>query len=61
MVQKKYLEKATSPNKQKWGGLIRGPFGAFSVFKAAADFATEWHNIQSNVKETFAHYTKYSN
>ena len=36
------------------GGLIRGPFGAFSVFIAAADVPAAWHNAHINVKETFS-------
>ena len=45
---------ATDASSQAWEGLIRGPFGAFSVFKAAADFPTAWHNAHINVKKTFA-------
>ena len=45
---------ATDASSQAWGGLIRGPFGAFSVFKAAADFPAAWHNPHINFKETFA-------
>ena len=45
---------ATDASSQARGGLIRGPFGAFSVFKAAADFPAAWHNAHINVKETFA-------
>ena len=45
---------ATDASSQAWGGLIRGLFGAFSVFKAAADFPAAWHNTHINVKETFA-------
>ena len=30
--------EATDASSQAWGGLIRGPFGAFSVFKASANF-----------------------
>ena len=45
---------ATDASSQAWGGLIRGPFGAFSVFQAAANFPAAWHNAQINVKETFA-------
>ena len=45
---------ATDASSQAWGGLIRGPFGAFSVFKAAADFPAAWHDTHINVKETFA-------
>ena len=44
---------ATDALFQARGGLIRGPFGAFSVFKAAADFPAAWHNAHINVKETF--------
>ena len=29
-------------------------FGAFSVFKTAADFPAEWHNAHINAKEMFA-------
>ena len=47
------ISGATDASSQAWGGLIRGPFGAFSVFKAAADFSVAWHNAHSNVKETF--------
>ena len=48
------ISGATDASSQAWGGLIRGPFGAFSVFKAAADFPAAWHNIHIKVKETFA-------
>ena len=48
------ISGATDISSQAWGGLIRGPFGAFSVFKAAADFPAAWHNAHINVKETFA-------
>ena len=48
------ISGATGASSQAWGGLIRGPFGAFSVFKAAADFPAAWHNVHINVKETFA-------
>ena len=48
------ISGATDASSQAWGGLIRGPFGAFSVFKAAADFLAAWHNAHINVKETFA-------
>ena len=47
---------ATDASSQVWGGLIRGLFGAFFVFKAAADFPAAWHNAHINVKETFALY-----
>ena len=33
---------------------LDGSFGAFSVFKAAADFPAAWRNAHINVKETFA-------
>ena len=48
------ISGATDVSSQAWGGLIRGSFGAFSVFKAAADFPAAWHNAHINVKETFA-------
>ena len=48
------ISRATDALSQVWGGLIRGPFGAFSVFKAAADFPAAWHNAHINIKETFA-------
>ena len=47
------ISGATDASSQAWGGLIRGPFGAFSVFKAAADFPAAWHSAHINVKETF--------
>ena len=48
------ISGATDASSQAWGGLIRGPFGAFFVFKATADFPAAWHNAHINVKETFA-------
>ena len=30
--------EVTDASSQAWGGLIKGSFGAFSVFKVAADF-----------------------
>ena len=48
------ISGATEASSQARGGLTRGPFGGFSVFKAAADFPTAWHNAHINVKETFA-------
>ena len=48
------ISETTDASSQAWGGLIKGPFGAFSVFKAAADFPAAWHNAHINVKETFA-------
>ena len=48
------ISGATDASSQARGGLIRGPFGAFSAFKAAADFPAAWHNAHINVKETFA-------
>ena len=48
------ISGATDASSQAWGGLIRGPSGAFSVFKAAADFPAAWHNAHINAKETFA-------
>ena len=47
------ISGATDASSQAWGGLIRGPFGAFAVFEAAADFPAAWHNAHINVKETF--------
>ena len=32
------ISGATDASSQAWGGLISGPFGAFSVFRAADDF-----------------------
>ena len=48
------ISGATDASSQAWGGLIRGSFGAFTVFKAAADFPAAWQNVHINVKETFA-------
>ena len=48
------ISGATDASSQARGGLIRGPFGAFSVFKASADCPAAWHNAHINVKETFA-------
>ena len=48
------ISGATDASSQAWGALIRGSFGAFTVFKAAADFPAAWHNAHINVKETFA-------
>ena len=48
------ISGAKDASSQAWGGLIRGPFGASSVFKAAADLPAAWHNAHINVKETFA-------
>ena len=45
---------ATDASSQAWGGLIRGPFGAFFIFKAAADFPAAWHNVHVNAEETLA-------
>ena len=45
---------ATDASCQIWGGLIRGPFGAFFVFTAAAEFPTEWYNAHNYLKVTFA-------
>ena len=47
------ISGATDASFQAWGGLIRGPFGAFFVFKAAVDFPAVWHNAHTNVNETF--------
>ena len=48
------ISGATDASSQARGGLVRGPFGAFSAFKAAADFPAAWHNAHTNAKETFA-------
>ena len=48
------ISAATDASSRGWGGLIRGLFGAFFVFKAAADIPAAWHNAPINVKETFA-------
>ena len=48
------ISGATDASSQAWGGLIRGPFGAFSVFKAAIDSPAAWHNAHVKVKEAFA-------
>ena len=48
------ISGATDASSQARGGLIRGPFGAFFVFKEAADFPAAWHNAHINVKETLA-------
>ena len=47
------ISGATGASSQARGGLIRGLFGAFPVFKAAADFPAAWHSAHINVKETF--------
>ena len=48
------ISGTTDASSQAWGGLIRGPFGAFFVFKAAADFPAALHNAHIKVKEAFA-------
>ena len=48
------ISGATDASSQARGGLIRGPFGAFSAFKAATDSPAARHNAHINVKETFA-------
>ena len=48
------ITRATDVSSQAWGGLIRGPFAAFSVFKEAVDFPVAWNNAHINVKEKFA-------
>ena len=48
------ISGATDASSQARGGLIRGPFGAFSAFKAATDFPAARHDAHINVKETFA-------
>ena len=50
------LTGATDASSSGWGGIVRGPFKSFSVFKAAADFAAVWIDVHINVKETFALY-----
>ena len=48
------ITEAKDASSQAWGGLIRGPFGAFFVFKAATDLPAAWHNARIDVKEAFA-------
>ena len=48
------ISGTTDASSQAWGGQIRGPFGAFFVFKAAGDFPAAWHNAHINVKQMFA-------
>ena len=48
------ISGATDASSQARGGLIRGPFGAFSAFKAVTDFPAARHNAHINIKETFA-------
>ena len=48
------LTGATDASSSGWGGIVRGPFKSFSVFKAAADFSAECIDVHINVKETFA-------
>ena len=48
------LAGATNASLSGWGGIVRGPFKYFSVFKAAADFPAEWIDVHINVEETFA-------
>ena len=47
------LTGATDDSSSGWGGIVRGPFKCFSVFKAAVDFLAEWRDVHINVKETF--------
>ena len=37
-----------------WGGIVRGPFKYFNVFKAVSDFPAKWIDVHINVNETFA-------
>ena len=48
------IKGTANPSSQAWGGLIRGPFDAISVFKAVADIPVACHNAHINVKESFA-------
>ena len=48
------LTGATDASSSGWGGIVRGPFKSFSVFKASADFPAEWIDVHISVKETFA-------
>ena len=45
---------ATDVSSSGRGGIVRGSFKSFHVFKAAADFPTEWIDVHINVKEIFA-------
>ena len=47
------ISGATDASSQAWGGLIREPFGALSVFKAAAGFPAACHHAHINVNKTF--------
>ena len=46
------IAEATDASSRARGGLIRGLFGAFSVFKAAGDYPAAWYNAHINVKKT---------
>ena len=48
------LTGATDASSSGWGGIVRGPFKYFNVFKAAADFPAERIDVDINVKEIFA-------
>ena len=48
------LTEDTDASSSGWGGIVRGPFKSFSVFKAAADFPAEWIDVHINVKKNFA-------
>ena len=48
------LTGATDVSLNGWGGIVRGPFKYFNVFKAAADFPAEWIDVHINVEEIFA-------
>ena len=50
------ISGATDASSTGWGGVVRGPSGSVEVFRAAADFPTEWLRSHINVKETFALY-----
>ena len=54
------ISGATDASSQAWGGLIRGPFCAFSFFKAAADFRQHGTTNMSTSRRR-SHYMKYSN
>ena len=45
------LTGATDASSSGWGGIVRGLFKSFSVFKAAVDFPAEWIDVHIKVKE----------
>ena len=47
------LTGATVASPSGWGGIVRGPFKSFSVFKTTAGFPAEWIDVHINMKETF--------